>query len=81
MENFQNMEFWRNFDISGAKRKSLNLKRKTHRASWYRATASRKPAMAHKLSELDKLEELFRNGFVLETEYKARKEELQSNGI
>jgi hypothetical protein len=32
------------------------------------------------MAELDKLEELFRNGFVFEDEYKARKEELQ-NGI
>jgi hypothetical protein len=31
-----------------------------------------------KMAELDKLEELFRNGFVLENEYKARKEELQN---
>jgi hypothetical protein len=30
------------------------------------------------MAELDKLEELFRNGFVLENEYKARKEELQN---
>ena len=30
------------------------------------------------MADLDKLEELFRNGFVLEEEYKARKEELSS---